>query len=436
MILVIQCSSVGINNILYIIKRIMNVVVIIAPILAILSFSILMVKLMRNPEKKKLIKKLKNSTLALVILFFIPLIVNIVMNMLGESTDISSCYNTAAKISNDANYIVTKDEKAGKSVIVKKDDYEESFPKQLDFTCKSYKINANFSCETIHIIEHHIDDFNNGSFGSVIASYGGFKNYAKSIGSIFYDYYGENIKVKKVYEFQRVSEYVFGYMTMFGFDYYNGVDGMDINDVKYCKWGGSCMEMADYEKAVAEAEKKSRETGKHVEPDIQIPTGSSDAFYPGQFLMINHGTFPGASFDSGIAGNNMTTNCNNSVDMVYTKANILGTKERPYLSSQWQDQVADKKNKVISDFKDLQVGDILHFFTQPVDSSNPSTWGGWTHVAYVGEIDYENGIVTAYDGGSYLTSNRNHKWRFDRNKTTASLHGYSGWGAVRVVDLT
>ena len=229
---------------------------------------------------------------------------------------------------------------------------------------------------------------------------------------------------------------MFGYMTMFGFDYYNGVDGMDINDVKYCKWGGSCMEMADYEKAVAEAEKKSRETGKHVEPDIQIPTGSSDAFYPGQFLMINHGTFPGASFDSGIAGNNMTTNCNNSVDMVYTKANILGTKERPYLSSQWQDQVADKKNKVISDFKDLQVGDILHFFTQPVDSSNPSTWGGWTHVAYVGEIDYENGIVTAYDGGSYLTSNRNHKWRFDRNKTTASLHGYSGWGAVRVVDLT
>ena len=111
MILVIQCSSVGINNILYIIKRIMNVVVIIAPILAILSFSILMVKLMQYPEEKKLIKKLKNSTLALVILFFIPLIVNIVMNMLGESTDISSCYNTATKISNDANYIVTKDEK-------------------------------------------------------------------------------------------------------------------------------------------------------------------------------------------------------------------------------------------------------------------------------------------------------------------------------------
>ena len=108
-----------------------------------------------------------------------------------------------------------------------------------------------------HIIEHHIDDFTSGNFGSVVASHGGFKNYAKSIGGIFYDYYGENLKIKKVYEFQRVSEYVFGYMTMFGFDYYNGVDGMDINDVMYCKWGGSCMQMADYERAVAEAEKKS-----------------------------------------------------------------------------------------------------------------------------------------------------------------------------------
>lgn len=435
MLLVVQCSSVGINNILYIIKNLMNVIMIIAPILAILSFVILFIKLVNNPEEKKLIGKLKNASIALVIIFFIPLFVNVSMSMLGNTTDISSCYNSATKISKDSDYIVINNGRDNKSILVEKDEYEESLPKQLDFSCRSNIINANFSCETIHTVEHHIDDFDYSNFNSVINSYGGFENYTKSIGGIFADYYGKKINVTKVYEFQRVSEYVFGYMTMYGFDYYNGGGSRPLSEVKYCKWGASCISMDEYEKAVAEAEKKSKETGKKVEPDITIPTASSDAFYPGQYLKIHEGTFPGSSFDKGLSGNNMTTNCSDSVDMVYTKANILGTSKRPYLSSNWSAMVKDSNNKIIADFKDLQVGDILHFFNHSVDSSNPSTWSGWKHVAYVGEIDYANDKVVAYDGGSYFTNNRNHKWSFDRNKTTTSLSGYAGWGAVRVVDL-
>ena len=435
MILAIECKSVEINNILYIVRSIMNIIMIIAPILAIIFLAILLTKKVMDPDEKKLTSKIKNTINALVIVFFIPTIINVTMYMLGNKTDFSSCYTTAQKLSQSTSYLPVKDNE-GKTKLIDEKKYEKGFVHQLDFSCKSKHLNAQFSCETIHKVEHHLNDFNDSNFQSVIASYDGFKNYAKTIGGIFYDYYGEELKVTKAVQFQRVSEYVFGYMTMFGFDYYNGVDGMDINDVLYCKWGGACMQMADYEKAVAEAEKKSKETGKHVEPDIEIPTSSSDAFYPGQYLKINHGTFPGASFDKGIAGNNMTTNCNNSVDMVYTKANILGTKERPYLSSQWEYQIADKKNKIISEFKDLQIGDIVHFFDQPVDSSDPSTWGNWAHIAYVGEIDYVNDVITMYDGGSGFVENRNYKWTIDRKKTTKHLGSHPGWGAVRVVDLT
>ena len=37
-------------------------------------------------------------------------------------------------------------------------------------------IKANFSCETIHIVENHLNDFNYYTFNSVMSRYGGFKN--------------------------------------------------------------------------------------------------------------------------------------------------------------------------------------------------------------------------------------------------------------------
>ena len=73
MILAIQCNSVGINNILYIIKQIMNLIMIVSPILLIISFTILFTQLVMKPEEKKLLSKLRNATLALLFVFFITL---------------------------------------------------------------------------------------------------------------------------------------------------------------------------------------------------------------------------------------------------------------------------------------------------------------------------------------------------------------------------
>jgi hypothetical protein len=40
--------------------------------------------------------------------------------------------------------------------------------------------------------------------------------------------------------------------------------------------------------------------------------------------------------------------------------------------------------KTIKHKKDLQVGDIIHFFTSEIDKNNPATWRGWHHVVIVG----------------------------------------------------
>ena len=423
MMLAIECNSVELNSIMYIIKNIMTFIMIAAPITAIISFAITLTRMMANPDNKKVTGRWKNTMHALIIIFFIPVIVNILMYALGENTDISRCYVSSSKIDPNASYV--KVEEDDNTKIILSDDFEDGEVKQLDFSCKS-KFVANFSCDTIHIVEHHYLDFNYYTKEEVVAKAGGFDKWVYNLGGFFREYYNKDVeKPTKALEFQKISEYVFGLLYIHGVDYYNGstMDNFD-EDTKYCKWGGDrCVFLKD----IAEAKEKGEE--------FDYPSGSQDAFYPGTMMYADNGFFGARNFDRNIAGMNMTTNCNNTVDMVYVKAKILGTSERPYLSSQYSAQVADKKNKVISDFKDLQIGDILHFFDQEVDSSNPATWGGWKHVAYVGEIDYQKGIITAYDGGSYFMLNRNHKWTFNRNTTTKNLGGFKGWGAVRVVDL-
>ena len=66
------CGSADMNTFLYIAKNVIKLIMIIAPILAIISITILLFLLMNRPDDNKLIKKIGNSVKALVIIFFIP----------------------------------------------------------------------------------------------------------------------------------------------------------------------------------------------------------------------------------------------------------------------------------------------------------------------------------------------------------------------------
>ena len=421
MILAVTCEG-ALNNIFYVVKNIMNIIMIVTPILAILMFSILLLKMTFSPEDKKLIKNLTNSLKAMVIIFFIPMLLTLVMYALGESNDVSKCYLSASKMDTNSKYNNTLEKDKKKNEVINDPrDYEKGNPRQLDFSCKSNIIKANFSCETIHIVENHLNDFNYYTFNSVMSRYGGFKNYTKSLGGIFEDYYGKKLKVTKVYEFQRASEYVFGYMTMYGFDYYNGKqcnsDGHNCTG-KWCKWGGGCMTYED------------------ILYNNKLPSpATSDAFYPGQMLYDSHGLSDKKHFDKIVDGSsnmNMTTNCNWAVDMVYYKAGIFGTGRVKTNSSANYTGLYKTAKKVIYQPKDLEVGDILAFFhSQVKDGSSPSSWGSWYHAAYVGEThkDEKDPYVVIYDGGSRITYNRSHKWTMKLSSKDRS------WVGFRVIEL-
>ena len=73
------CSDASLARMLGIAKRILDMLQIVGPILCIISCIYIFIKMMINPEDKKLPKNLRNAFFALAITFFIPVFVNVTM---------------------------------------------------------------------------------------------------------------------------------------------------------------------------------------------------------------------------------------------------------------------------------------------------------------------------------------------------------------------
>ena len=104
------CGNIGIANILSIVKSFLDIIQIIGPILCIVALAINFTKLMTNPDEKKFKAGLKNSLIALVILFMVPFIINLTMSLADGSFDLATCWNNAEKVSTlgeDSNYVET-----------------------------------------------------------------------------------------------------------------------------------------------------------------------------------------------------------------------------------------------------------------------------------------------------------------------------------------
>lgn len=99
-ILEVTCNDVSLNRILYIVKNVLNVVDIITPIVLIIMLSIHFTRATLNPDDKKKNKRFINSIIALVVIFMLPVLVNVTMHLVGEKTVISSCWINATKPEN------------------------------------------------------------------------------------------------------------------------------------------------------------------------------------------------------------------------------------------------------------------------------------------------------------------------------------------------
>ena len=102
--ILLSCSNGVLGSIIFIFKNILNIIWIAGPILAIISLIINLFVMISNPEDKKVLSKIKNSVIALVVLFFIPTFVNVTMGLVGE-TEIGSCWSDSRNLfSSSSNY--------------------------------------------------------------------------------------------------------------------------------------------------------------------------------------------------------------------------------------------------------------------------------------------------------------------------------------------
>lgn len=90
-----QCGDPALASILGMLKSILNIIHLVGPIIGIVSITISLIKLMSNPDEKKYKKLITNWVIAIVILFLLPMVVNVVMGLLDNSFTISSCWNYA-----------------------------------------------------------------------------------------------------------------------------------------------------------------------------------------------------------------------------------------------------------------------------------------------------------------------------------------------------
>ncbi|MBQ3308064.1 MAG: glucosaminidase domain-containing protein [Bacilli bacterium] len=119
-----ECSSDTMRTILYSVKNILSLIQIIAPIVLIIIAAVNLSQLMISPGNKKKINAIKNSFIAAAVIFFIPMFINLVMGLVGNSTSFSDCWINANKSNRNYQYMEIG-EKKKRSLFSNPNEYEK-----------------------------------------------------------------------------------------------------------------------------------------------------------------------------------------------------------------------------------------------------------------------------------------------------------------------
>lgn len=124
------CTDAALAHFVNLAKHILNLIQLIVPIILIVMMVVIFIKMMINPDDKKLVKNMRNSFISLVVVFFLPIIVNAVMLLFDDSFKLSECWNYSEEIKNTfgSTYIsVDTDER--KNIFIDSDQYESGTEK-------------------------------------------------------------------------------------------------------------------------------------------------------------------------------------------------------------------------------------------------------------------------------------------------------------------
>ncbi len=123
------CNDYGLVMTLDSFRKALNLIQIVVPIILIVLSCIELIKLIGNPEEKKGLKKLINKYIAAVVVFAVPILVNVVLGIMPETYSVSACWEQA-KISAEVvrtqkNTYIKEDDETSSPILTNPGDYEK-----------------------------------------------------------------------------------------------------------------------------------------------------------------------------------------------------------------------------------------------------------------------------------------------------------------------
>jgi cell wall-associated NlpC family hydrolase len=130
------CNDYGLVSALDVSRKVFNLFQIIVPIILIVFSSIQFIKLVVNPETKNGLKSVYNKYLAAAIVFFIPIIVNVVLGMMPETFEVAACWEqakiSAEVVRTQSNSYISPTDKTTSPILINSDEYKKGEAKTSD----------------------------------------------------------------------------------------------------------------------------------------------------------------------------------------------------------------------------------------------------------------------------------------------------------------
>ena len=164
-----DCTDPGLASILFIVKKFMNILWIVGPICAIIGAVIAFVKLMNDPEEKKHKTLFKNMITALLLLFFLPAIINVCMGIFDGQFDLATCWNQAEIIhgvsGQQSHYIDPNNPNKKNPLNTNPNSYQTGT--QPNSTGGGYVQNASYYKNNVNRVRYNIYYQNDAKWGAV-----------------------------------------------------------------------------------------------------------------------------------------------------------------------------------------------------------------------------------------------------------------------------
>ncbi len=123
------CNDYTLVTVLDVARKILGLVQLIVPIILIIMATYQFIMLMTNPDEKKLTKSLYNKFFAALIVFMVPILVNVVLGMLPEKFSVSACWEqakiSAEVVRSQKNTYIPLNEKGKSPIMSNPDGYEK-----------------------------------------------------------------------------------------------------------------------------------------------------------------------------------------------------------------------------------------------------------------------------------------------------------------------